>query len=175
MEIMQEIYDPGFPSKGFPSKIREASRIIAVDSTGSIGLIYSTKLDYYKLPGGGIEKGETKEEALIRETMEEIGCEVKIEGFIGQINEYRSAKNFGYNFNQKQISYCYWGKVISKGHALNLSQKELDEGFETVWLPLNEALKSLEKKSKKNIIKIPFINKRDRAFLKKFKEETNYS
>ena len=31
-------------------------------------MIHSLKYDYYKFPGGGIEDGESNEEALIRET-----------------------------------------------------------------------------------------------------------
>ena len=40
---------------------------------GKILMIHSLKYDYYKLPGGGIEKGESYEEALIREVNEESG------------------------------------------------------------------------------------------------------
>ena len=44
---------------------------------GKILMIHSLKYDYYKLPGGGIEKGESYEEALIREVSEESGYVLK--------------------------------------------------------------------------------------------------
>ena len=35
-------------------------------------------LDYYVFPGGGVDEGETPEQAAIREAMEELGVEVAI-------------------------------------------------------------------------------------------------
>lgn len=41
----------------------------------------------YDLPGGGIEQGETMEECLKREFMEEVGCEIFGQTFLSE-NEY---------------------------------------------------------------------------------------
>ena len=43
---------------------------------GKIAMMHSKKYNYYKLPGGGIEPGETLEETLIREVREESGLVV---------------------------------------------------------------------------------------------------
>lgn len=53
---------------------------------GKIAMMHSRKYDYYKLPGGGIEPGETLEETLVREVLEESGLVVKTE----------TIKEFGY-------------------------------------------------------------------------------
>ncbi len=58
--------------------------IIIKDNT--IAMMHSLKYDYYKLPGGGIEKEECYEDTLIREVREESGLIVKRD----------SIKEFGY-------------------------------------------------------------------------------
>lgn len=55
--------------------IRPSARGIIIRE-GTIAMIYSQKYDYYKFPGGGIEKGESIEQALIREVAEESGLRV---------------------------------------------------------------------------------------------------
>ncbi len=42
----------------------------------TIALVHSLKFDYYKFPGGGIERGESLKDAVIRETLEESGLTV---------------------------------------------------------------------------------------------------
>ena len=44
---------------------------------GLIAMMHSCRYDYYKLPGGGIESGESLEETLVREVQEESGLVVK--------------------------------------------------------------------------------------------------
>lgn len=57
------------------SFVRNSARAVII-SGNKIAMVHSLKYDYYKFPGGGIEKGETPEQAVIRETREEAGLAV---------------------------------------------------------------------------------------------------
>ena len=60
------------------SFVRNSARSIIIRNK-KIAMIHSLKYDYYKFPGGGIEKGENPVDAMIRETREESGLVVKPE------------------------------------------------------------------------------------------------
>ena len=55
--------------------VRDAARSIIIRD-GKIALVHSLKYAYYKFPGGGIEDGESRLDALARETLEEAGLVV---------------------------------------------------------------------------------------------------
>ena len=60
------------------SFVRNSARSIIIRN-GTVAMIHSLKYDYYKFPGGGIERGEDPIDAMIRETREESGLVVKPE------------------------------------------------------------------------------------------------
>lgn len=58
--------------------VRNSARSIIIVNN-KIAMVHSLKYDYYKFPGGGIERGENPIDAVIRETREESGLVVKPE------------------------------------------------------------------------------------------------
>src|SRR5450432_1781210 len=50
---------------------------------GCVLLAHRRDIDWWNLPGGGMEAGETVDEALHREVLEETGLEVEIEQLVG--------------------------------------------------------------------------------------------
>ncbi len=159
MKLLKEIKDKEFPKDKSILKTREASRAILFDENGLTPLLFVAKYNYHKLPGGGIDEGENKAQALVRECFEEVGSEIKVDGEVGKIIELRS------KWNLKQISYCYYGKIISKGEP-NFTEKELNQGFKIVWLSLKDAISKVENDKPENY-EGSFIQKRDVEFLKK--------
>jgi ADP-ribose pyrophosphatase YjhB (NUDIX family) len=137
---------------------RQAARAVAFDKEGRIGLLNVKNHNYYKLPGGGIEKGEDIKTALNRECEEELGVEVEVLKEIGSIIEYRK------RFKVKQISYCFMAKTNSEKKAPNFTDKEKNYGFEAVWVEPKEALKLLNLKRTTDY-EGGFIGERDVCFL----------
>ena len=163
MKILKEIKDEPIPEK---FDVREASRAVVFDSDNKIPLLFVSKYNYHKLPGGGIEKGEGKIAACKRELLEETGSTIEITGELGEITEYRS------KFNLFQTSYCYIGKVLKKG-KLNLMPDEIEEGFELIWVSLEEAIELINNDKPSNY-EGKFIKERDLRFLEEAYKLKNY-
>jgi len=76
--------------KNRKEKIKKTVDAVIEDGKGNIVLIkrkYPPFIDYHALPGGFIEKGESPEQALIREVREETNLNVKIIKKIGVYND----------------------------------------------------------------------------------------
>ncbi|MCX6753514.1 MAG: NUDIX domain-containing protein [Candidatus Nomurabacteria bacterium] len=144
-------------------KVREASRAVVSDSEGKIALLHVNKENYYKLPGGGLEDGEDKMLALNRECLEEIGCKIEVLGEVGTTIENRKM------FGLKQISYCFLAKVVGEKGKTDFTKKEIEKGFEVLWLPYNEALKVLKESMATSKEGMLYIVPRDTALLEESK------
>lgn len=131
--------DLGLPVTPLNNPItRQGARGIVVRSDGKIALFYKSKMNEYKLPGGGIDKGEKPIDAFKREVLEEVGCEVENVQPLGYTEERKSKTNFN------QISYIFMGEVSKDLGHLNLTEKEIGEGSTLLWTTPEEALKLID-------------------------------
>ena len=79
MDLICKITDENIGEKTIKMenpKLRLGARGIVVRDDGKIAVFNKSNKNEYKLPGGGIEEKENKEEAFKREVLEETGCEV---------------------------------------------------------------------------------------------------
>src|SRR6266480_2356931 len=76
--IMTDISD----SSGSPASFRIAVSALIFDGERVL-LALRRDIDWWNLPGGGMEVGETVDESLLREVAEETGLEVEIEQLVG--------------------------------------------------------------------------------------------
>lgn len=128
----------------------------------AIALLHVKNHHYYKLPGGGVDQGETVKEGLQRELLEEVGCTFKILQEMGKIVEYRS------QIELVQTSYCYLAEGVGEGKP-HFTEEEIEGGFTLVWATFDKAIELL-KKSRPDTYDGKFIVKRDLRFLQEAKK-----
>lgn len=116
---------------------REAVRAVILEE-GKIFMVHTVNGDY-KFPGGGVETGETHEETLRREVLEETGCEIERFGRkLGRITERRADYMQPENIFEMVSHYylCEGAREVSKP---SLSQNEQELCLTAGWLKVDEA------------------------------------
>ena len=163
MKLIKEIFneDLGFVSnkKDRLYNLRRAARVVLTNDQNEIALLNVSNEGYYKLPGGGIEKNETKEEAAIREVEEETGYKIELNSEIGLIIEYSDDTSF------MQLSFAYTGKITEKVQV-SLSENEIEQGIKLEWFTYAEAIRVL-KEVRPDSYHGKFIVNRDLTFIEK--------
>jgi 8-oxo-dGTP diphosphatase len=165
MKLLATITDEDIGLKSAPVKkftLRIAARAIIFDDKKKIAMMYVSKYVYHKLPGGGLEEGESLIQGLAREIKEETGCEITKIRILGKIIEYRK------RYRLKQTSYCYKATLSDYGKQ-KLTKKEKIHGFKLQWLSIDQAIERIKKEAPNNY-EGKFIVKRDRIFLEEAKK-----
>ena len=121
---------------------REAVRAVVSDNE-KILLIYSEKNGDYKLPGGGVEEGETYTEALIREVEEEAGYRVLVKEEILKVMEYDEGQFDDCDVFQ-MLSIYYRCQIVEE-RVQNLDTYEMEMGFIPVWINIDDAIEKNKK------------------------------
>ena len=131
--------------------------VILFDKSGRQVLMVKNKGDhgsYFTLPGGRVEKGETLEEAVIREAKEETGLDIQIDGII-YVNEA-----YFEDIKHHTIFITFKGNVT--GGDITLSRP--NEIEEIVWMDITEAEKLIHIPLKlegllRKQVSVPYFNR----------------
>lgn len=121
-EIDTKDYDPN--GRAF---VRPSVRGIILRN-GLVAMVHSLKYDYYKFPGGGIEPGESLEQALFREVSEESGLQV----IPSSVREYGRVHRVQKGDKEDmfiQDNYYFLCDVESEVRSQHLDAYEAEEGF----------------------------------------------
>jgi 8-oxo-dGTP pyrophosphatase MutT (NUDIX family) len=132
MKLLFEIDKKNYDNDG-KAFIRPSARAIIIKDN-KIYMVHSLVYDYYKFPGGGIEKNESTIDALIRETKEEAGLIVIKDSIkeYGYVHRVQKADEPSYS-KFIQDNYYYICDVENK-----ILEQQLDdyENFEKFTLEL---------------------------------------
>jgi ADP-ribose pyrophosphatase YjhB (NUDIX family) len=140
MKLLAEITEQGLGIEpageilGKNFRLRKSARGVVLNDKNEVSMQFVGKHNYYKLPGGGVDAGETIEEALRRELIEEVGCNIVIEHELGITIEYRTQHNL------LHISYGFIARVDGALGEPSYEQGEIDDEFKPVWMPLEKAI-----------------------------------
>ena len=138
MKLELKLQDNEYPFTGF-THTREIARGFVFNSENKIAIhrIYRDdmfcKQGYFETPGGGIDEGETPEEALIRECREEIGCEIEVIKEIAIVDD-------AYNLiGRHNINHFFLAKEgsLGKKHFESEGDSYIQE---TLWVSPEEAI-----------------------------------
>ena len=139
MRLLFEIDTKDYDPNGV-AFIRHSARCINIKN-GLVAMVHSIKYDYYKFPGGGIEKGESKENAMMREAREEAGLvvipgSVKEYGYVHRIqkSDHDDADYF------VQDNYYYVCDVEETVFFQDLDDYEADEKFTLEYMEPDRAI-----------------------------------
>lgn len=100
----------------------------------------------YFLPGGGVEGGESLEECLRRECLEEIGAEISIIDNFARGNCYFYSTTR--NAHMESLGHFFTCKID------RLLDIESEESHELVWLDIDQAIKLLYLDNQKEAVRI---------------------
>lgn len=163
-EITDKTFDPNYKMGDIREYgVRTAARGIVYKGK-QMAVMNVTKIKYYKLPGGGAEKGESNEETFKREIREEVGCECEILEGGPIIIEFRD------RYKLLQLSYIFLAKIIGNPGVTALEPDEVKEGLQVEWMTVEQAEKVWEV-DEISEYEGHFIHLRDKEILKYYKSK----
>lgn len=107
---------------------------IICDENHRILLVHRTDIDFWNLPGGGVEQGEAPWEACVREVKEETGLDVEISRMIGTYSKP----------DKNEIVFSFECKIISGKITLNEEARDI-RYFDIDKIPTNTIKKQVER------------------------------
>ena len=160
---------------GLKVRVRRTARAVLLDDKGRLGILYARNGNFYMLPGGKIEAGESYEAAVRREVIEETGWESRIGGEIGYTVEYYAKLPGAENDGMKAFSYCYEARAV-EFVGISLSEDEAGDGVELMWVDDAETAIELFRNAKVRATErtseglMRVIEERDRIILERYLE-----
>jgi len=170
LRLLKEIYRKDNLNLSGRTIYREAVRGI-IRKGSKLLMVYSSKDGDYKFPGGGVDEGETYEEALVREIREECGAIVtSICSEFGMVIEYAKPKEPEYDVFKMASRYYICGvDPVLRDQILDDYEEKL--GFKPVWIDIDSAIEANKKLIESERHDIPGWTRRELFVLELLKKE----
>lgn len=140
MQVIKEFhFVDDFALNNHQHILRPASRAI-VTRGQQVLLLHTDRYRDYSLPGGGVDQGESLQQALIRELKEETGARE-----INNITPYGLIREFRANYKQddqiiEMLSYCFTCEIDNEFDQQNLEDYEIANGMTVHWVDIGKAI-----------------------------------
>jgi ADP-ribose pyrophosphatase YjhB (NUDIX family) len=110
-----------------------------INENDEVLLVLREDFRIWALPGGGVEPGETWEQAAVRETLEETGYQVKIMQHVGEYGRPQMPDG-------GDLRHVFLGQVIN-----STPKQRDDESIDVRWFPVTALPKRLFRFSREHI------------------------
>jgi ADP-ribose pyrophosphatase YjhB (NUDIX family) len=125
MTRVDHFNEPGAPEA---NSIVIAVSAFVQDDSDRILMIRRTDNDLYALPGGRHELGETMTETAVRETREETGFTIGVDGLVGIYSNPHHVMSYDDGEVRQEFSICF------RGHVIGGRARASSESSEVVWV-----------------------------------------
>jgi 8-oxo-dGTP diphosphatase len=119
--------------------IRESAYVLAVRADGGVAVVRTSQGTF--LPGGGIERGETPQEAITREALEECGLIIQPGTWI--------VRAIQFDYSEREKGYFEKRCIFLDGVIVGGDSRQCEADHELVWAGLDEATRILSHESQR--------------------------
>lgn len=150
-------------------KVLERVGVRAIIKKNGLLAMQQSSAGEYKIPGGGMDAGETITEALVREVREETGLQV-IPETIEELGEILEVRRDIFDENTKYIAHSlhYSCEVKDEIVETSMTESEKKKGFHLAWADIDTIIATNEALMKEK------WQYRDVEFLKWLKEQEQH-
>ena len=129
---MSRIDDDNDPNAPRANSIVVAASAFVIDDQERLLMIRRTDSGLFALPGGRHELGETLTETAIRETLEETGVTIRVDGLVGIFSNPNHVVAFSDGEVRQEFSVCF------RGRPTGGTPRSSDESTDVNWVPKDQ-------------------------------------
>ena len=109
MTRIDYLNDPNAPDA---NSIVPAVSAIVTDEQGRMLLIRRTDNNYWSIPGGGVNPGESVSDAVAREVKEETGIDCQVNGLVGIYSDPNHVAAYDDGEVRQEFSICFTTRTL---------------------------------------------------------------